>query len=70
MDTVQAFVDSMDGDDVAQPVPAQRFMENLLGCEVGESTMRKLFNAFHSDCPNFKVGEDDCPDCIARHGFR
>lgn len=63
--TVEAFIDCMEGNDLTQPVDSKKFTERLLGHGVDESFMRKLFNAFHSTCPNFKEGEDDCPDCWA-----
>lgn len=64
--TVEAFLEVSDGD-LSKPVDSRKFMETLLGHECDDSFMRKMFNAFHSTCPNFRVGEDDCADCLEKH---
>lgn len=72
MKTVEAFIESLPEGvtDLTQSVPAEKFFSNLFSEDIGLRNMRALFNGFHSTCPNFKVGEDECPDCIAEHGFK
>lgn len=64
--TIEAFLEVSDGD-LTKPVDSKQFVQALLGRDVDDSFMRKFFNAFHSTCPNFKAGEDDCPDCWEKH---
>jgi hypothetical protein len=68
---VEAFVDSLPAGslDLSKPVQSHKFISSLLGYEVDDSKLRSIFNGFHAQCPNFKPGENDCPDCIAKHGF-
>lgn len=64
--TVATFLEVSDGD-LSKPVDSRKFMETIMGCSVDDSFMRKLFNEFHSTCPNFRVGENDCADCLEKH---
>jgi hypothetical protein len=62
-DTIEAFVDCVDGK-LSDGVDSQRFFSAMLEREVDRDELRKIFNNFHALCPNFKEGEDDCPDCL------
>lgn len=66
--TVETFMDLTD--DPNASVSSRPFINSLLDYEVDDGMLREIFNGFHSGCPNFKRGSDDCPDCIAEHGFQ
>jgi hypothetical protein len=61
---IEAFIECVDGN-LAQPADSTRFFESLLGRDVDQVEMRRIFNNYHSLCSNFKEGEDDCPDCLS-----
>jgi hypothetical protein len=66
-DTIETFTSLTDNP--RGSISSHKFISSLLDYEVDDGLLREVFNGFHSQCPNFQRGSNDCPDCIAQHGF-